>query len=258
MARGEGKAKRKTSADIISDSLIKAIAEQRIAPGTRLIEDELGNAFGVSRTVVRQALTKLASQGFVGVRPRKGWFVIEPSEDEVRHAFAARRMIETMLLRQFMGTATKAQIKSLRAHLHDQHDAVAHGDAPRRTHLLGDYHVRIAEALGNPHLVRMVADLVTRTNLMSMLYQSQQEASHSADEHEDILRAIEAGNADKAVRLMEQHLLNVEAGLKHRKISDPVARLQQTLALPESAETRPEPPGVERAAKRGKVAARSS
>jgi DNA-binding GntR family transcriptional regulator len=97
--------------------------------------------------------------------------------------------------------------------------------------------VRIADALGNPHLVRIVADLVTRTNLMSMLYQSQQEASHSADEHEDILRAIEAGNADKAVRSMEQHLRNVEAGLKHRKVSDPVARLQQTLALAEKTES---------------------
>jgi len=224
-------ATRKTSAASIGDSLIKAIAEQRMAPGTRLVEEELGAAFGVSRTVVRQALTRLASEGFVLVRPRKGWFVIEASENEVAQAFAARRLIEATLLRQFIGVATKVQVKALRAHLHDQHEAVALGDAPRRTHLLGDFHVRIADALGNPHLVRVVADLVTRTNLMSMLYQSNQEASHSADEHDDILRAIEARDANKAVRLMDQHLRNVEAGLQHRKESDPVARLQQTLAV---------------------------
>jgi DNA-binding GntR family transcriptional regulator len=224
-------APRKASAANIGDSLIRAVAEQRLAPGTRLVEEELGAAFGVSRTVVRQALTRLASEGFVAVRPRKGWYVIEPSETEVTQAFAARRLIEVTLLREFIGVATKAQIKALRTHLHDQHDAVAHGDAPRRTHLLGDFHVQIADALGNPHLVRVVADLVTRTNLMSMLYQSNQEASHSADEHDDILRAIEARNADKAVRLMDQHLRNVEAGLQHRKESDPVARLQQTLYL---------------------------
>ena len=222
---------RKASAANIGDSLIRAIAEQRLAPGTRLVEEELGAAFGVSRTVVRQALTRLASEGFVAVRPRKGWYVIEPSETEVAQAFAARRLIEVTLLREFIGVATKAQIKALRTHLHDQHEAVEHGDAPRRTHLLGDFHVQIADALGNPHLVRVVADLVTRTNLMSMLYQSNQEASHSADEHDDILRAIEARNADKAVRLMDQHLRNVEAGLQHRKESDPVARLQQTLYL---------------------------
>jgi DNA-binding GntR family transcriptional regulator len=257
MARGDENVKRRASADAISDSLIKAIAEQRIAPGTRLVEDELGNAFGVSRTVVRQALTKLASQGFVGVRSRKGWFVIEPSEDEVRHAFSARRLVETMLLREFMRTATKAQLKLLRTHVHDQHEAIAHGDAPRRTHLLGDFHVRIADALGNPHLVRMVADLVTRTNLMAMLYQSGQEASHSADEHEDILRAIETGNADKAVRLMEQHLRNVEAGLKHRKVSDPVARLQQTLALGEEAAPQPTPSPAA-PARRRRTAARTT
>ena len=224
-------AARKASAAHIGDSLIRAIAEQRLAPGTRLVEEELGAAFGVSRTVVRQALTRLASEGFVLVRPRKGWFVIEPSESEVEQAFAARRLIEATLLRQFIGVATKAQIKALRAHLHDQHEAVALGDAPRRTHLLGDFHVRIADALGNPHLVRVVADLVTRTNLMSMLYQSNQEASHSADEHDEILRAIEARDSNKAVRLMDRHLRNVEAGLQHRKESDPVARLQQALAV---------------------------
>jgi DNA-binding GntR family transcriptional regulator len=231
-SKSSKKAPRKASAGNIGDSLIKAIAEQRMAPGTRLVEEELGEVFGVSRTVVRQALTRLASEGFVAVRPRKGWYVIEPSEVEVAQAFAARRLIEATLMREFIGVATKAQIKALRAHLNDQHEAVAHGDAPRRTHLLGDFHVQIADALGNPHLVRVVADLVTRTNLMSMLYQSNQEASHSADEHDEILRAIEARNADKAVRLMDRHLRNVEAGLQHRKESDPVARLQQTLAIP--------------------------
>jgi DNA-binding GntR family transcriptional regulator len=221
----------KASAASIGNSLIKAIAEQRMGPGTRLVEEELGAVFGVSRTVVRQALTRLASEGFVAVRPRKGWFVIEPSELEVQQAFAARRLIEGTLMREFIGVATKAQLKALRAHLQDQHEAVEHGDAPERTHLLGDFHVQIADALGNPHLVRVVADLVTRTNLMSMLYQSNQEASHSADEHDDILRAIEARDADKAVRLMDQHLRNVEAGLQHRKESDPVARLQQAVAV---------------------------
>jgi DNA-binding GntR family transcriptional regulator len=231
MPRSSKPVPRKASAASIGDSLIKAIAEQRIAPGTRLVEEELGAAFGVSRTVVRQALTRLASEGFVAVRSRKGWFVIEPSEAEVAQAFAARRLIEATILREFIGVSTKAQVKMLRAHLHEQHTAVEVGDAPRRTHLLGDFHVQIADALGNPHLVRVVADLVTRTNLMSMLYQSNQEASHSADEHDDILRAIEARDADKAVRLMDQHLRNVEAGLQHRKESDPVARLQQTLAV---------------------------
>jgi len=231
MPRSAKPAPRKPSATSIGDSLIKAIAEQRIGPGTRLVEEELGAVFGVSRTVVRQALTRLASEGFVAVRPRKGWFVIEPSEVEVAQAFAARRLIEGAILREFIGVASKAQLKALRAHLHEQHAAVDHGDAPRRTHLLGDFHVQIADALGNPHLVRVVADLVTRTNLMSMLYQSNQEASHSADEHDDILRAIESRDADKAVRLMDQHLRNVEAGLQHRKESDPVARLQQTLAV---------------------------
>lgn len=241
MPRPRAAAKPKSSSNLIGERLVNAIAEQRIAPGTRLVEDELGQAFGVSRTVVRQALTQLAAQGLVAVRPRQGWFVVEPSETEVRQAFAARRLVEAALIREFTRVATRSQARELHRHLIEEHEAIEHGDPGKRTGLLGDFHVQLAAKLGNPLLVRVIADLVTRTNLMSMLYQSQQEATHSAEEHEDILRAIEAGNADQAVRLMELHLRNVEAGLKHRKSSDPVARLQQVLAVNADGAGRSEP-----------------
>lgn len=147
--------------------------------------------------------------------------MIEPSDAEVRQAFAARRLIEAALMREFVRVATAPQIQSLRGHLSDQHDAVTREDAPRRTHLLGDFHVRIADMLGNPRLVKVIAELVTRTNLMAMLYQSQREASHSADEHGAIVRAIEAGDADEAVRRMDVHLRNVEAGLQQALAVNP-------------------------------------
>lgn len=220
----------RVSAEHIADNLVKAIVEQRLTPGTRLGEEELSAVFGVSRTVVRQALTQLGSQGIVSVKPRKGWFVVEPSEDEVREVFAARRIIEGALVREFIQAASPAQMKGLRKHLHQQHCAVTGQDVARRTHLLADFHVQIPEMLGNRHMVRIIRDLTMRTNLVSMLYQSRQEASHSADEHDAILIAIESRNADRAAQLMAEHLRSVEAGLRQRKSRDPIQLLQETLS----------------------------
>lgn len=229
----------RVSADHIAFSLIRAIVEQRLAPGARLGEEELGAVFQVSRTVVRQALTQLASQGIVGVKPRKGWFVVEPSEKEVRDVFAARRLIEGPVIEEFTRTASRAQVKALKKHVHDQHGAIASNDAALRTNLLADFHVQIAEMMGNPLVTRIVHDLTMRSNLISMLYQTNQEASHSADEHEQILQAIEERNAAEATRLMVEHINNVEAGLQNRKNRDPIQLLQETLSWNVSRDAKP-------------------
>src|SRR5882672_5463036 len=74
----------------IARQVVEAILAQKLAPGERL---------GVSRTLVREALMQLQARGFVEVRTRKGWYVVEPSIEEARDAFAARRALESGMLR---------------------------------------------------------------------------------------------------------------------------------------------------------------
>jgi DNA-binding GntR family transcriptional regulator len=219
----------RTSADRIAFSVVRALAEQRLAPGMRLTEDDLSAVFGVSRTIVRQALTQLAAQGIVGVRPKKGWFIIEPSEAEIRDVFGARRLVEAALIREFTASATPPQIASLQEHLRRQHAAIDGDDVALRTHLLTDFHVRIAEILGNAVVTKLIRDLTMRTNLISMLYQTGQDASASCDEHEGVLDAVKARDADAAARSMADHLRSVENGLRNRRTADPVRRLRDAL-----------------------------
>jgi len=229
----------RSSADHIAFAMLRALAEQRLAPGMRLTEEDLGAVFGVSRTVVRQALTQLSAHGIVGVRPKKGWFIIEPGDDEIRATFAARRLVETALIREFTIVAAPAQIRVLRDHLRRQHDAIGGDDVALRTHLLTDFHVRIAEIIGNAVVTRMIRDLTLRTNLISMLYQTGQEASRSCAEHEAVIRAVNARDADGAARLMAEHLQSVENGLRDRRSVDPVHRLREALiARPPTANSR--------------------
>src|SRR5215207_6278056 len=107
----------------ISARIIEAVMAQKLAPGARLGEQQLAMLFDCSRTIVREALTRLAARGIVTVSARRGWYVIEPSQEEAREAFEARRVIETGLIRSMKGI-DKAAFKRLRAHLAREQAAI--------------------------------------------------------------------------------------------------------------------------------------
>ena len=197
-----------SSTSAIVDALTRAIVEHRLQPGTKLADH-----FGVSRTLVRQALFQLAQNRLVTLEPARGAFVSTPSVEEARQVFAVRRMLETEMTRAFVQSVTPAKIKALRAHVASEKTAVGMDDARSRTELLGDFHVRMAELMGNEVLAQLLGELISRCALITLMYQSNVAAEHSHDEHADIVEALAGGNADHAVQLMRQHLDNVEAGL---------------------------------------------
>jgi DNA-binding GntR family transcriptional regulator len=122
-------------------------------------------------------------------------------------------MLETALVRQLCARITDAQIAQLREHLRAEREAVKRTDVSGRTHLLADFHVVLARMLGNDVLARVLADLLSRSSLISLMYQSSHSAEHSQDEHVQIVDALERRDARAAVRLMEQHIASVESNL---------------------------------------------
>lgn len=197
----------------IVEALTRAIVEHRLLPGAKLAEQKLASHFGVSRTLVRQALFQLSQNRLIHMVPARGAFVAAPSVDEARQVFAVRRMLETQMVTAFAKDVTPAKIKSLKAHVRQEREAVAKGDVTGRTELLGDFHVHMASLMGNTVLAQMLGELITRCALITLMYQSRSEAQHSTDEHEQIIAALEAHDAAKAVALMDEHLLHVEKGL---------------------------------------------
>ena len=105
----------------IAQRVVESILAQKLSPGERLGEQELADLFGVSRTLIREALMQLQARGFVEVRTRKGWYVVEPSIEEARDAFAARRAVEGGMLRQTQGEGRPLQavVRKLREHIGD-------------------------------------------------------------------------------------------------------------------------------------------
>src|SRR6478736_1506320 len=186
----------------ISDRILEAVMARKLEPGSRLGEQQLAMLFDCSRTIVREALTRLAARGIVTVSARRGWYVVEPSQDEAREAFEARRVIETGLIRS-TAKVDKPAIARLRSHLTREKAAVKGDDVGLRSFLLGDFHVCLAECLGNSLLADTLRDFTARTTLIAMLYQSSHDAAQSCEEHVQIVQALEKGDLAKAGKLMQ-------------------------------------------------------
>ena len=197
----------------IVESLTRAIVEHRLNPGTKLAEQKLADHFGVSRTLVRQALFQLSQNRLIRLEPARGAFVATPSVDEARQVFAVRRMLETEMTRAFVRSVTPAKIKNLREHIAQEKLAVASEDVAGRTELLGDFHVRMAELMDNQVLADMLRDLISRCALITLMYQSNAAAEDSSEEHVAIVKALAARDEETAVRLMTEHLMHVEENL---------------------------------------------
>ncbi|MDH0381472.1 GntR family transcriptional regulator [Comamonas aquatica] len=202
-----------SSTSAIADALTRAIVEHKLLPGTKLAEQKLADHFGVSRTLVRQALFQLSQNRLVTLAPARGAFVATPSVEEAQQVFAVRRMLETEMTRAFVRQVKPAQIKALKAHITAEKKAMDRNDVGQRTELLGDFHVVMAEQMGNHVLAQILGELLSRCALITLMYQSASAAEHSHEEHEAIVTALAAKDEALAVRLMQEHLQHVEEGL---------------------------------------------
>jgi DNA-binding GntR family transcriptional regulator len=229
----------------ISERILQAVMARKLPPGTRLGEQQLAMLFDCSRTIVREALTRLAARGIVTVTARRGWYVVEPTQDEAREAFDARRVIETGLIRGLAGGLDKPALRRLRAHLAREQAAIRGTDVGLRSFLLGDFHVCLAECLGNGLLAETLRDFTARTTLIAMLYQTPEDAARSCAEHGAIVQALEGGDTALAERLMARHLATWQAKLRVPGEQDPLAHLREALtpvgAKARELHTRPAP-----------------
>jgi DNA-binding GntR family transcriptional regulator len=198
----------------IADAITTAIVERRLMPGTKLAEQKIADIFKVSRTIVRQALHQLSRDKLVTLAQARGARVAQPSVDEAREVFEVRQMLEVALVQRAASELTPAHIAELRTHLREEQAAVQRTDVPGRTQLLADFHVVLARMLNNEALADILRELVSRSSLISLMYQSAHSAEHSFEEHVAIVDALEQRDARAAARLMRGHLHNVERNLR--------------------------------------------
>lgn len=196
--------------DTIYERILNAVMEHRLIPGTKLVEEKLAGVFEVNRTRIREVLARLAHEGVVTTIPNRGAFVASPSVGEARHIFNARRILEPALIRSLVTRADEEQISELYDHVAQERAAREQGDKRAVIRLSGEFHLRMAEMVGSPPLLKLMRELSSLTCLIILLYDSPNVPACPNHEHLEIVKAIEAGDADTAVTLVIEHLTHIE------------------------------------------------
>ena len=229
----QGRTPANATINAIFERIEAAITEHRLPPGTKLGEEYLCSIFGVSRTKVRQTLFRLADEHLVTIVPRRGAFVAQPSEQEARDVFEARRYIECAIIAKFARDATSQQIARLRTQHQRERDSVADNTlyigTARGTRFLSQFHFLIAEMAGNQVLTELLDELTARTAVIEIFYASTMTSACSVEEHAEILACIERGDPETAAGCMADHLSHIERCLHLRPIS--AAEIDLKLAL---------------------------
>jgi DNA-binding GntR family transcriptional regulator len=222
------------SSDPIADAVQDAIGEGRLPAGTRLGEEELCRIFGVSRTLVRQALQRLGFAGLVILRPNRSASVASPTLDDTASAYAARRLIEADIIAEATRHCTANDIRTLRSHLKAQAEAQARGQRSQMLRLLGEFHLIIAGIGGNAILGDFVRQLVPRTTLSLALFERRDLPSCALDEHRLLIDLMAKGDAKAAAQAMRRHLSSDFGRLAVKPDGEPVVDLAAALRIPEA------------------------
>jgi DNA-binding GntR family transcriptional regulator len=188
------------------DALREAILTGRYAPGTRLVQDDLAEAFGMSRIPLREALRRLEGEGLVVISPNRGAIVRPLAPKDVVDLYELRLALESLALRR-----ASERYADLRASTKARHAQARQAIAVRNLTALfrldRDFHADIAAASDNPHLVAALgAQWSQIMRVMHAYFQAGDYPVDTWDDHEAIADAVAHGDAELAVQRMSAHL----------------------------------------------------
>jgi DNA-binding GntR family transcriptional regulator len=217
-----------TATQRVYDAILAAIVERRLAPGTWLREAEMAAGFEVSRTVVRQALQRLAQDQVVVLQHNRGAQVPQPTREQAAHVFDARRVVECEVARRLAGRLDEAQREHLVQLVDQETQAEARGDRSAAIRLSGDFHRALAQLAGNPVFLRFLDELLPTTSLLIALYQAGDRPVCAAHRHTELLAAL-GGTAAGAAAEMRRHLQEIEHSLSEQE-PEPPSSLRELFA----------------------------
>jgi len=219
------------SADTVSLALSEAIHEHRLAPGTKLGEDELSEIYGVSRTIVRASLQTLAHQQIVEIKRHRGASVARPSLIEAQEVFEARELLEPRTARSASLNATDKDVALLEEHIASEHLALREGNRGRALYLSGQFHLEIARIANQKTIADMINILIARSSLVIALYWKRESALCESQAHHDLIKAIADHNADLSEELMKSHLVDLHSALNLHELP-PVEQDLRKMLMP--------------------------
>ena len=197
--------------DVVFNTLRQAILKGELAPGERLMEIQLAERLGVSRTPIREAIRKLELEGLVLMIPRKGAEVAKISEKSLRDVLEVRRSLEELAIELACQRMLPDEVEELERRQGDFKEAVLSGTPMEIAETDEAYHDVIYKGTCNDRLVQMI------NNLREQMYRYRLEYIKDEDkrqvlllEHDNILDAVRKRQVEEAKEAMREHIDNQE------------------------------------------------
>jgi len=191
----------------VAEQLRQRIFQRELAPGSWIDELKIAEEFGISRTPLREALKVLATEGLVTMKLRRGAYVTETSDKDLRDVYHLLALLESDAASAVAQNASAAELASLQA-LHDELERST-GNHEQFFALNERFHMHILELADNRWREQMVQDLrkVMKLNRHNSLFKRGR-IQDSLAEHRAIMAALLAHNPDAALRAMRTHFAN--------------------------------------------------
>jgi len=199
--------KREPLAQLAYERIKDDILDEQLFPRQPLIEAELAAKYGVSKTPVREALLSLTRERLVEMNSFRGVRVRDFTANDAREIFEVRELLEPFALRRAVPRLEDSDRRALRALLDDARVAAEGGDRRELSRLNRAFHGSLIAQCGNRMVIEILTRLQDQVMVMSLrLWNVQATHLREAQQHEAILAAAEAGDADLAAQVLGQHL----------------------------------------------------
>jgi len=227
--RGGGSIGGSARADAIYRTVFNAVMDQRLPPGAKLAEEQLGAIFEASRTIVRSALQALAQEHIVTIERHRGAFVSAPTVADAQDIFFSRKLVEAAVAREVARRIAASDLAALRALLAGEREALARGERQKAIRLSGEFHIAVAAICGEGALTQFLRGLVSRSSLVIALYGRGPTSACGHDEHVAFLDALESGDGERAAAMMAEHLDHIFADLSLAQQNDAPVDIEAVL-----------------------------
>lgn len=199
--------------DVVFNTLRQAILRGELKPGERLMEIQLANKLGVSRTPIREAIRKLELEGLVLMIPRKGAEVAEITEKSLRDVLEVRRALEELAVQLVCEKITEEEIEELKAAAKEFENVLKDGDITKIAEADVRFHDVIYMATDNQKLIQLLNNLREQMYRFRVEYLKREEVRPQLlAEHEEIIATIERREKATATKVVCEHIDNqVEA-----------------------------------------------
>jgi DNA-binding GntR family transcriptional regulator len=204
--------------EYIYQEIKSAILNRKIPVTMQLAEEQLGEAFKVSRTPIRSVLRRLQYEKIINIIPNKGAFINTPSEKEIQEIFQLRIILETEAVRIACRVAVETQLQELDALTFEEEKLYKQIEYAKGIQLTSDFHQGIVLMCGNELMANYSQELINISNIYLALHDSADtESPFCSREHRSIVQAIREKDEEKAVRELVNHFATVKTHLEFDK-----------------------------------------